>query len=310
MTRAGVAAIHGRNWQSCDMKWGIVFSSTGFPDAETAIDFAETAERAGFESLWAPEHIVVAVDGPTPYSGSLDGRMDRLFRRGGIPDPLIWFAYVAGRTSSIKFGTGVLILPEHNPVVLAKTAATLDHLSGGRLMLGIGVGELPEEYAGVGMEFTNRGKRMDESIHAMRALWRDDAATYEGRYVHFQSLACDPKPVHGAIPLHIGGISDAAIRRAATLGDGYFPFVPPDKDVREVLPVVLERVRSETRATGRDPDAMEFTAGGARTVEAAKWFADQGVHRLTIAVRAKTQADMHDELARFSDEVISATADL
>jgi alkanesulfonate monooxygenase SsuD/methylene tetrahydromethanopterin reductase-like flavin-dependent oxidoreductase (luciferase family) len=160
------------------------------------------------------------------------------------------------------------------------------------------------------MEFTNRGRRIDESIQAMRALWRDEEATFEGRHVHFRSLQCVPRPTRGAIPLHIGGTSDAAIRRAAQLGDGYFPFVPPDRDVRDVLPALLERVRSETAAAGRDPDLMEFTAGGARTVEQARWFADQGVHRLTIAVRSKTLAEMGEELKRFSDEVIGPTRDL
>src|SRR5439155_19265080 len=110
-----------------------------------------------------------------------------------------------------------------------------------------------------------RGKRMDESIHAMRALWRDEVATYEGRYVNFRSLQCVPTPVRGAIPLHIGGTSDAAIRRAAQLDDGYFPFVPPDKDVRDVPPVVLERVRTQAWEAGRDPDAIEVTAGRAAT---------------------------------------------
>ena len=136
-------------------------------------DGAQAAEAAGFESLWAPEHVVVAVgEGATPYGGSPDGKMDRLWKRGGVPDPLVWLAFVASQTSTINLGTNVVILPEHQPAVIAKSVATLDALSGGRVRLGIGVGELPEEYAAVGMEFTNRGKRMDEYIEAMRALWR------------------------------------------------------------------------------------------------------------------------------------------
>jgi len=293
------------------VKWGIVFSSTGFPDPDEAAALGRLAEAGGFESLWAPEHVVMSrAPGATPYRGAADGRMDRLARRGGIPDPLIWIAFVAACTTTIRFGTGVLILPEHHPVPLAKTVATLDHLCGGRLMLGIGVGELPEEYEAVGMEFSNRGRRMDEYIQAMRTLWRDDVASYHGTYVSFDRVECRPWPTRRAIPLLIGGASDAAIRRAATVGDGYFPYVVPDQDIREVLPALVARVRKEASAAGRDPDEIEFTSGGARTPADAKWFADHGVSRLTIAMRSRTIPELRDEISRFADEVISHTIDL
>jgi probable F420-dependent oxidoreductase len=239
------------------VKWGIVFSSTGFPDPDSAIAVAQAAEQAAFESLWAPEHVIMSKrPDATAYQGSLDGRMDRLARRGGIPDPLIWFAYVASSTTRIRFGTGVVILPEHQPVVLAKTAATLDHLCGGRLMLGIGAGEIPEEYAAVGMNFADRGRRMDEYIEAMRVLWRDDEATYSGAYVSFDRVQCRPWPVRRAIPLHIGGSSPAAIRRAGACADGYFPYVPPTADPLIELPRVIAEVRRATIAAGRDPEAI------------------------------------------------------
>jgi probable F420-dependent oxidoreductase len=293
------------------MKWGIVFASTGFPDPEAAIALAQTAEEYGFESLWAPEHVIMSkAPGATPYRGSTDGSMARLARRGGIPDPLIWFAFVAAATKTIRFGTGVLILPEHQPVVLAKTAATLDALSQGRLILGIGVGELPEEYGAVGMEFTDRGRRMDEYIEALRRLWRDDEASFEGKYVSFDRVECRPWPTNRSIPLFIGGASKAALLRAARVGDGYFPFLFRGEDPHEALPILLATVRRETIAAGRDPDALELTSGGARTVEEARWYADQGVHRLTVPVRARTIPEMRDEIRRFADEVIDKTGDL
>jgi probable F420-dependent oxidoreductase len=293
------------------MKWGIAFASTGFPDPDSAIAMAQTAEEAGFESLWAPEHVIMSrAPNATPYRGMPDGKMDRLARRGGIPDPLTWLAFVASATKTIRLGTNVLILPEHQPTVLAKTAATLDHLSGGRLMLGIGVGELPEEYRAVGMEFTNRGKRMDEYIDAIRSLWRDDVASFDGKYVQFDQVECRPWPARRAIPLHIGGASDAAIRRAALSGDGYFPFVFPGEDIKVVLPEYINRVRAETKAAGRDPDSMEFTSGGARSMEEAHWYADIGIDRITIAVRASTIPDMREELLRFGDEVIAKSTEL
>jgi probable F420-dependent oxidoreductase len=246
----------------------------------------------------------------TPYRGSPDGRMDRLARRGGIPDPLIWFAFVAGCTTRIRFGTGVLILPEHQPVVLAKAAATLDHLASGRLMLGVGVGELPEEYAAVGMQFSNRGRRTDEYLDAMRLLWSEDEATFDGRYVRFDRMECRPWPEKRSIPIHIGGGSEAAIHRAARRGDGYFPFVAPEDDPHEVLPVLLRRLGAECRSVGRDVSELELTSGGARTVEDARWYADEGIHRLTVAIRSRTIGDMRDELARLGDELVAPTTDL
>lgn len=293
------------------MKWGIVFSSTGFPDPEAAIALGQAAEQAGFESLWAPEHVIESkADAATPYRGTTSGSMSRLSGRGGIPDPLIWFAYVAAATTRIRFGTGVLILPEHQPVVLAKSAATLDHLSGGRLMLGIGVGELPEEYAAVGMEFTNRGRRMDEAIDAMRVLWREDVASYDGEHVKFDQVECRPWPVRRSIPLIIGGASEIAIRRAARAGDGYFPFIFPGQDPRVELPKLISRVRAATAEAGRDPLALELTAGGARTVEDARFYADLGIDRLTVAVRARSVADLREEVGRLGDELVAATAQL
>jgi probable F420-dependent oxidoreductase len=293
------------------MKWGIVFASTSFPEPDRAIAMARAAESAGFESLWCPEHVVVAIgDHVTPYRGSPDGKMDRLWRRGGIPDPLIWLAYVASATSSIKLGTNVVILPEHQPVVFAKSVATLDALSGGRVELGIGVGELPEEYSSVGMEYTNRGRRMDEYIEAMRTLWEVEVATYHGKHVSFDGVRCDPRPARGTIPLHIGGTSEAAVRRAARYGNGYFPWVDATQDLYSTLEQTISGVRRQAESFGRDPQGIEMTVGGARTVAEAERMAALGVDRLTVAVRAKEIDDVRREFEEFGDQVIGPTRDL
>lgn len=293
------------------MRWGIVFASTTFPEPDRAIAMARAAEAAGFDSLWCPEHVVVAVgEGATGYAGSPDGKMDRLWKRGGIPDPLVWLAFVAAQTSRILLGTNVVIAPEHQPAVLAKTVATLDSLSKGRVRLGIGVGELPEEYAAVGMEYTNRGRRMDETIEAMRALWEDEVATYHGEHVRFVEVRCDPRPFNGTVPLHIGGASAAAIRRAAKYGDGYFPWVGPGLDLHATLRQVISDVRAAAEQQGRDPDGIEYTVGGARTVAEAEQLAALGVDRLVIAVRAKDISAVVDELSTFGEQVIAPTADL
>jgi probable F420-dependent oxidoreductase len=293
------------------MKWGIVFASTTFPEPDRAIAMAQAAEAAGFESLWCPEHVVVAVgEGATPYSGSLDGKMDRLWRRGGIPDPLIWLAFVASQTSTIQLGTNVVIVPEHQPAVLAKSVATLDVLSGGRVQLGVGVGELPEEYGAVGMSFTDRGKRMDEYLAAMRLLWQEEVATFDGEHVQFDQVRCDPSPVRGTVPIHVGGASPAALRRAARLGDGYFPWVPPHLDFGATLRRIISDIRAECERNDRDPDEIEYTVGGARTADEAAGMAELGVDRCTVAIRSKDLNEVRDELARFGDEVIAPTRDL
>jgi probable F420-dependent oxidoreductase len=293
------------------MKWGIVFASTGFPHPDNARDMAQAAEAAGFESLWCPEHVIAAVGpGVTPYSASPDGSMARLWRRGGIPDPIVWLAFVAAQTTTINLGTNVVIVPEHQPVVYAKEVATLDFLSKGRVRLGIGVGGLPEEYDAVGMSFTNRGRRMDEYIEAMRELWQQEVATYHGAHVSFDMVRCDPSPTNGTVPLHIGGASPAAVRRAAKYGDGYFPWVDPRLDLHETLGEVIPAVRREAESLGRDPSSIEMTVGGARTVAEAEAMAKYGVDRCTIAIRAHEIEAVRDELGRFGEEVIAGTRDL
>jgi probable F420-dependent oxidoreductase len=292
------------------MKWGIVFSSTSCPDSEAAAALAESAEEAGFESLWAPEHIIIPSEYEPVYSASPTGRLDRLGRRGGVPDPIVWFAFVAARTTTMRFGTGVVILPEHNIPTFAKSCATLASLSKGRFMLGVGVGWNREEYEALGMPWDRRGERYEEAIKALRVLWREDEPSYEGVYLKFPPLACDPKPPGRTIPIVIGGTSAPAVRRAGRVGDGYFPAIFPTDRVYMELPKLVALLRSSAEESGRDPDSIEVTSGGVRTAEEARWFADVGVSRLTVAVRAKTIPEMREELLRFGDEVIATTVEL
>ena len=236
--------------------------------------------------------------------------MDRVWRRGGLPDPLIWLAFVASHTTTIQLGTNVVIVPEHQPAVLAKSVATLDALSGGRVQLGVGVGELPEEYGAVGMEFTNRGQRMDEYLEAMRLLWKEEVASYHGQFVAFDEVRCDPSPPAARCRIHVGGTSSAAIRRAVRVGDGYFPYVGPQHDFVPELRRILADVDAECDRVGRDVDEIEITVGGARTAEEAAAMAELGVDRCTIAIHAKEMPEVRDELARFGTEVIEPTKEL
>ena len=216
---------------------------------------AAAADRAGFATLWSGEHVVMVDESASRYPYSDDGRISVPAAADWI-DPLIGLSFVAAATSTIGIGTGVLLLPEHNPVLVAKQAATLDTLSGGRLTLGIGVGWSREEFDALGIPFERRGARTNEYVEAIRTLWRDDVASFDGEFVHFDSVRVNPKPVHDRrIPIVVGGNSDAALRRVATWGDGWYGFNLDDVDA------VAERVnhlRAKCAESGRNPDELRL----------------------------------------------------
>ncbi len=164
---------------------------------------------------------------------------------------MIGLSFAAAATSTIRIGTGVLLLPEHNPVLVAKQAATLDTLSGGRLTLGIGIGWSREEFDALGVPFERRGARTKEYVDAIRTLWRDDVASFDGEFVRFDAVRVNPKPVHDRrIPIVLGGNSDAALRRVALWGDGWYGFNLDSVDAVAERVDFLRRLCSEQ---GRDP---------------------------------------------------------
>ncbi len=214
---------------------------------------ADAAERAGFSTLWAGEHVVMVDGSSSRYPYAEDGRI-------AVPadadwlDPMIALTFAAASTERIRLATGVLLLPEHNPVIVAKQAASLDVVSHGRLALGIGVGWSREEFAALGIPFERRGARTDEYIDAIRTLWRDDPASFSGAFTTFGEIRVHPKPVDRRIPIIVGGNSDAALRRAARRGDGWYGFNLDGLEVVEErigrldeLCVECDRPRSELR---------------------------------------------------------------
>jgi probable F420-dependent oxidoreductase len=185
---------------------------------------AVAAEAVGFATLWSGEHVVL-VDRPgSRYPYSADGRIGVRAGEDWL-DPLLGLTFAAAVTSRIAVATGVLLLPEHNPVLAAKQAATLDVLSGGRFTLGIGIGWSAEEFAALGVPFARRGQRAAEYVAAMRTLWSDDVASFRGEFTSFEAVRVNPKPVRGRrIPVVVGGNSDAALGRVAAFGDGWYGF--------------------------------------------------------------------------------------
>jgi probable F420-dependent oxidoreductase len=287
------------------MKFGIAFANTGpFAEPAAAVEFARAAEEAGFESLWTVEHVVVPSDYGSAYPYSPSGKMPGA-EDLPIPDPLIWLSFVAGATSRIYLATGILILPQRNPVVLAKELATLDHLAGGRMLLGVGVGWLQEEFDAIGVPFAERGRRTEEYVAAMRALWTQEKATFHGEFVAFDDCIMRPRPAQGSIPVHIGGHTEVAARRAGRLGNGFFP----GKGSHEELARSFELVRATAREHGRDPAAIEMTTGGNGAVgEGAlaevRALAAIGTTRVILPAFLFYR-DTVSALARYGDEVIS-----
>ena len=235
------------------MKFGLRYCNTArYADPSQAITLAQAAEAAGFESLWTVEHTIVPAGYASAYPYDQRGKMAGGRNDIPLPDPLIWMAFVAAATTNIKLATGILILPQHNPVIAAKQIATLDHLSRGRILLGVGVGWLKEEFDALGVPFAERGARMDEYIQALRELWAGDAPTFRGRYVAFAGAYCRPQPVNKSVPIIVGGHSEPAARRAGRLGDGFFP-------ARGASAELIAIARQAAHTAGRDPAKLEIT---------------------------------------------------
>jgi probable F420-dependent oxidoreductase len=275
-------------------------SVADFADPDWIAPFAREAEALGFESLILPEHVVLAVDYTSRYPYSKSGRVP-LPADCVIPDPLDTLAYVAGLTTTLGLATGLLVLPMHNPLVLAKRAATVDRLSRGRLRLGVGLGWLREEIESAGVDFASRGQRADEAIDAMRALWSGDrshGAHFEGEHFRFSGVHSFPRPVRPeGVPIEVGGTSPAAIRRAARRGDGWLSL-----GLRgDALTEALRCLEDQARAAGRDPAAIDVTLSGvttSATVDRAtlEWAGTVGARRVVINVGSPDLAGAKDEL--------------
>jgi len=286
------------------MRFGLRYASLGrYSHGAAAVELAQAAEAAGFDSIWTVEHVVVphAYQSRYPYSAS--GRMGSGLEDFPIPDPLIWLAFIASATRTLKLGTAILILPQRNPVITAKAVATLDAMAGGgRVLLGIGVGWLAEEFAALGVPFEDRGARTEEYVAAMRALWKEERASFRGRFVSFDQVFCRPQPPGHRIPIIVGGDTAAAARRAGRLGDGYFP-------ARDAPAALFDEMRRAAEAAGRDPEAIEITVSAPTEPAAIEALARRGVARVAVPVSAAAglpaQVKTPDDVLRYGKEMIA-----
>src|ERR1700742_1257924 len=265
-------------------------------DPDWMVAFARHLKSCGFESIVVVEHTVLLTryDSVYPYDSS--GRVG-LAADCPIPDPLDLLAFLAGHTSRLGLATGVLVLPNHHPVVLAKRVATVDALSGGRLRLCVGVGWLKEEIQACGTEFETRGRRADEQLAVLRALWDPqlNGVTHHGEFFEFANVVCSPKPVAGKhLPVHIGGHSKAAAPRGRGLGGRFQPLGVTGSQ----LETLLGLMRDEAAAAGRDPADIEVSLGHSVTkvdAERAERLVAQGAGGLVLAMPPTTDIEQAKE---------------
>lgn len=284
------------------MKVGVAnLGSGGLGGPEPFAQAVRDVEQFGFESIWTFEHICVPLK-HSPYPGTPDGQVP-----GGdktaINEPMMQLTYAAALTSKLKLGTGAILLPLHHPLYLAKQLATLDVLSKGRVLFAFANGWCKEEYEALGIDWKKRGKRSDESIQAMRALWRDETSSFAGQQFHFQEVYSFPKPVQkDGLPVIVGGYAPSAARRAGRLGDGFYPLIPDLAELKKSIALM----RDEARKHGRNPDEIEITTiAPDPTLDAIKALQDLGVSRVNVRVPTSSPAEMHRGLEKIANSILA-----
>lgn len=292
------------------MKFGFSLSNNqGIEDVQSIIRLATRAEALGFDSVWASDHVfnvsyVYERIGDRPYY-----------------DPLTILSYIAAVTTRIGLGTSVLVLPYHQPMRLAKAAATLDVLSGGRVILGVGVGVIAQELNVMGVPYEVRGAWTDEAIAIMQALWTQAMPSHQGRFYQFSDMAFSPKPLQKPhIPILIGGVSRAAIRRAARVGNGWHPTAMAPEVLRESMHYLAEQAQAAGRQAAEIPVSMSlplhsgrpgrFALGldPAEMVQKIQAFASLGVDRVVISPYTGEAQEMTQALEVIARDVMPACA--
>ncbi len=292
------------------MKVGITCGGIGpFATADFLRRSVQAAEGAGFSHYWLPEHVLQFASYPRsvyPYAAGsgqelpeqnsdaplqfADDTNPMTDPRNALVDPVVGMTWLAAATSRIEVGTNILILPQRNPVLLAKALATLDAFSNGRVLLGVGVGWAREESEAVGADFATRGRRTDEAIGAMRALWTQETSCHEGQFYSFRDAYCFPKPARqGGVPVLIGGESPAALARVARLGDGWLPYNLPVADARARIATLKEMMKRE----GRDPTRLRIIkiVYSSATADDLCRYRDAGVTEFNVASSGEIPID-------------------
>jgi probable F420-dependent oxidoreductase len=283
------------------MNLGLIPINIGIANLEQMVGMAQQAENLGYESVWTFEHVIVPQDYSSKYPYHPSGKM------GADPetpfvDPLIALTAVAGATSTLRLGTGVNILSQVNPLYMAKQAASLDYLSNGRFMLGVGIGWLREEFAALGVPFERRGARFDDYVVAMKKIWSGEEFSHHSDFINWEGFKSFPVPVQKPLPVIIGGAKGKIYERIARHGDGWFA---PIGDPAE-LTTALGALREACDANDRDFSEIEITCmwPGIGGTEAVQALADVGVSRLVVPVMGLP--DPMEAMQKISEEIIHA----
>lgn len=284
------------------MHFGIIPINIEVSGLAQIIEIARLAESVGIESIWTAEHVMVPVDMASRYPYTETGKMP-LDESADFYDPLVTLGAVASATSRIKLGTGINILPQANPLLLAKQAATLDALSGGRLILGLGLGWMREEFEAMGVSFERRGARFDDYLQAMRKVWSGELVQHHGDFVDWQGFKSLPTPTgKSSLPVLIGGHAGKALQRVARYGDGWYPAIYSPSE----LAPLLARLREVCQVEGRDFDGIEITAIWANTggLDEIRRYRDLGVSRLTVPWQSLGQNPL-EGIEWFADNIMA-----
>jgi len=271
-------------------------------------EIARTAESLGFAELYLGEHVVLFDQPKDDYPSSESG--EAFFpATSPLPDPLVTHAFIAACTEKIRLATGVLLLPQRNPVYTAKHVATLDWLSGGRFDFTIGLGWSQEEFVACAAPWAERGARSDEYVEVMRSLWADDVSSFDGRFYSLPACRQYPKPVQRPHPpLWFGGWSDMALARVARLGDGWYGF---DLLVEQVAERV-RHLRTLLAAIGRPPGAVKILCGGYGVLPATlpdlRTYHDAGVEQFVFSLTEYEPAKMREQLKSYAENFVSGAA--
>jgi probable F420-dependent oxidoreductase len=270
------------------------------------ITLAQKAEALGFESLWIPEHPIIPVHMETRFPGSPDGKLPEFYKQ--LVDPFVALGAAAAATQKLKIATGICLVPERNPILLAKEVATLDLISKGRFLFGVGAGWLKEETEIMGGDFEHRWRQTKDAVLAMKALWTQDESSYQGSYYKFPPVWCYPKPVQKPHPpVILGGEAANVFKRVIEWGDGWLPrgnYISLEK--------VAEGRRELDRlamAAGRDPKSISITIYRADPdPESNARYAEVGVNRVLHLIPSLPEAEAIDALEKLAATVKPGTA--
>jgi len=292
------------------MKFGFILPNFGDRiRPRELVEISKACEEEGFDSVWATDHVIMPTELREPY--------------GQLLEPLVTLSFISASTEKLKVGTSILVLPQRNPIVVAKQAAALDAFSNGRLIMGFGAGWAEKEFGFLGADFRRRGSVMDESIELIRKLWTDKRVDFGGRFYKVQDAVFLPKPVQEKIPIWIAGNSRRAVRRAIRLGDGWHPtgidlagFKAGAEMIKDSGKKLTLSVRMGTDVRKKRPDAMApsgerrtyFSGGPTEIRKSVDGYASMGLEYCCVSILHPSAREIMEDIRKFSDEVLRSYA--